>query len=971
MPIAGTSTTVDTNEPVRVVVTPSQASYFAGETFTVTITITNVRSQEPAPPIARSASHSTGHVHKRGAHSISSVPLARPPTSPISRTTSQQGSTGAKQDGGLGTGVRRGLIGNRPMKNGDSVVADSEDADPGKRPSLAKSLSLSISPGEFQAHLKDETKGKTPIHSVREQDSYHSPTSPRVSSPLARSASVPVNHPHARKQSVLDGQLQLQDLRPPPTLSPFSPTPNASTSAFSLSLDPITESGIPPITPSNSFPSPIPETTAADFRTPIPDIPPNTTNATTVTTKGKDAFHSYPPRPPHLRPGHRPTHLGLGHPPNASPVGNAPRTAFSSSFPIPNTELILYSYAHLVGTLSIIPPPGASPTQEQARMLHHVRSSLLKRKAMGGGSMDIASLASQSSRYGNLTPGLPRSRASHTRSSSLSASLLSLISPSSSSPAVSSQPWTPGHRARTPSASMPGFLSPNSPAPPLSASNSQNDEEFVDPEIPLPTFEVQPTMLAVDLSLGPGESRSYTYSLPLPENLPPTFRGRTLRFSYQFILGICRAGSSPPTGSGPSSQSRVMKVPIRLYTHVKVGRSPTPYDLLWPVGLRNRLSLQSLAKVVEAPVAPKSLVRAGPPAVPDASATTGAYLDLQAYARNLLAALPDSAEPDASTGNLDARPPIPSRALSDHRFAEAQGIDFAEEGAPRDCREAVEILTRNPKKLSYDVNKDGVKVAVLTFTKVAYRLGETVLGVVELNEPSSRARVLKLSALLEAHESLPGSISSSQSSRHMRRVHAEQHSSFVTSTLRTTFSLDIPPDASPAFQVDAKSDALQPTPSHLGGLEWKVRLCLLVSVGSPHTRTDPHGVRLKNLVRDGPRGEWGSSWKAAPTIAPMEWPDARAMLNGSAEGGPPASSSSWMSFLTSTLFGSSETPYHDGDEGIDSEEDELGGGSRELETWGVEEDWREVRVEMVECEVPISVWPGNTAYKAAEVVFDV
>lgn len=46
--------------------------------------------------------------------------------------------------------------------------------------------------------------------------------------------------------------------------------------------------------------------------------------------------------------------------------------------------------------------------------------------------------------------------------------------------------------------------------------------------------------------------------------------------------------------------------------------------------------------------------------------------------------------------------------------------------------------------MSYDVNKDGVKVAVLTFTKSAYRLGEPVFGVVELNERTSRARVLKV-----------------------------------------------------------------------------------------------------------------------------------------------------------------------------------------------------------------------------------
>lgn len=48
--------------------------------------------------------------------------------------------------------------------------------------------------------------------------------------------------------------------------------------------------------------------------------------------------------------------------------------------------------------------------------------------------------------------------------------------------------------------------------------------------------------------------------------------------------------------------------------------------------------------------------------------------------------------------------------------------------------------------VSYDVNKDGVKVAVLTFAKSAYRLGETVLGVVEFNDRKGRSRVLQVRA---------------------------------------------------------------------------------------------------------------------------------------------------------------------------------------------------------------------------------
>ena len=56
-----------------------------------------------------------------------------------------------------------------------------------------------------------------------------------------------------------------------------------------------------------------------------------------------------------------------------------------------------------------------------------------------------------------------------------------------------------------------------------------------------------------------------TYLISLPQNLPPTFKGRALKFSYQFNVGVCRASSSHPQAG--SSTSRVMKIPIRIYNH--------------------------------------------------------------------------------------------------------------------------------------------------------------------------------------------------------------------------------------------------------------------------------------------------------------------------------------------------------------------------------------------------------------------
>ena len=54
------------------------------------------------------------------------------------------------------------------------------------------------------------------------------------------------------------------------------------------------------------------------------------------------------------------------------------------------------------------------------------------------------------------------------------------------------------------------------------------------------------------------------------------------------------------------------------------------------------------------------------------------------------------------------------------------------------------MLTRLKSVVSFDVNKDGRKVAVLTFVKSAYRLGETILGVAEFNSAPTGPRVLEV-----------------------------------------------------------------------------------------------------------------------------------------------------------------------------------------------------------------------------------
>jgi hypothetical protein len=228
----------------------------------------------------------------------------------------------------------------------------------------------------------------------------------------------------------------------------------------------------------------------------------------------------------------------------------------------------------------------------------------------------------------------------------------------------------------------------------------------------------------------------------------------------------------------------------------------------------------------------------------------------------------------------------------------------------------------------------------------------------------------QLSAMLEAHESLPSEIAAAPDARHaphMRRVHAEHHASFMPQTLRTTFALDIPPDAAPAFRISLGGSGggggSSSTTSSDGGLAWKVRLCLLVAVAAP-------GAQVRGLVREGLPGHWGSTWVATESLAPLERPPKPAELPGSPSSMKSQASApqtrSWVSLLTSTFLGMSEGGFHDGDE--DPMDEDVDG---EVDLVAGEEGWREVAVETVECEVPVTVWPGNTAFRPEDVVFDV
>ena len=101
----------------------------------------------------------------------------------------------------------------------------------------------------------------------------------------------------------------------------------------------------------------------------------------------------------------------------------------------------------------------------------------------------------------------------------------------------------------------------------------------------VPVFNSPPSILAVDLVLEPGDKRSCTsiasfewcradvqappkdtFTLRLPGDLPPSFRGKAISFTYNFMVGTNRVSEN---GRGEyTQQSRLVRVPVRMYNHV-------------------------------------------------------------------------------------------------------------------------------------------------------------------------------------------------------------------------------------------------------------------------------------------------------------------------------------------------------------------------------------------------------------------
>ncbi|OCF35443.1 hypothetical protein I316_02995 [Kwoniella heveanensis BCC8398] len=1001
---AASTSTAHLDDPhLQVTVTPSASAYYAGETFSVTITFTNTRT----PPIDASIPKTPG-----------SVPPTADVRSAISATRQLPALDHRDAASSLDLPKRKNQIGRNlpfiPLYEGDTN--GNADAGPSR---LTTPLSINSTPGQrttdpghlyspgantsFRASGWPTSAATGPSSPTREgpmnfrspdgwgrtenggadiqqgngRETGHTrrarslalgkgtmspqelvwalsgqPTPPPLPSRRPQSGTaIPAHHPHSRKISV--------------TNFPISPPSNESLDILSPPLKSVNERY--PSIASEAGPS------RPTSRPKLSRAPSSTSTQATTTTTDDDAFISNdaltrsksrpgPPSPlahtrtPSYYNAYGASFLGLNTPP---PLPPPTHPYIRERFPSDRgTTNILWAYTRLVAHFhpsnAHIPPDPLLPLR--AQLLH---------QPVGSGSL------SPSPAQAGVAPG------------------------QSSRWQLSFGTGTIGNSTQP---SLTGSLFGLAKDLVMGGSGGTLEEERkrVWNMKDLPVLETTRSLLGVDLKLKEGESKEFTYTLQLPTTLPPTHRGKAFRFTYDLVVSL----NVGLPGGGGRQKSKDVTIPIRVWANVSVGNPLRTYDVLHPI-----IQTREEGVVQEVESEPQesttsltaTVARAGGTDLRRRSSASDRLRlkngdtqeSLQAYARHLLETLeppsllnggdvasprqpplspsggstrlPRSRVVSPSSPAFNIPPLLKANGDNSHtRFVE--GDDELVEEGHTGCGEAVEILSRHSPKASYDIAKEGEIVAVLTLIKTTYRLGETVLGVVTFNEPDTERRVLKFSAFLESHELIPQPLLPPPGNHQppLTRLHAEHRSSYVVSSSRLAFSLDIPSDATPAFSLAAGE-------GDKGGLEWKVKLQFVVAVPPAHSVAHDTTHRRKgssNFTRGGQSDEkqqqqqrqrqrqQSSStavsllpsprsgidhdhrfYSASTTLAPL------VPVTGSA---------------TATHNGSN-TDYTDAKQAV-ARLDVVGGGA------GGTTRWVEMKTELVECEVPVKVLAGNTAF---------
>jgi len=109
---------------------------------------------------------------------------------------------------------------------------------------------------------------------------------------------------------------------------------------------------------------------------------------------------------------------------------------------------------------------------------------------------------------------------------------------------------------------------------------NSNDPKYN--RIDIPIYSTAPGILFCNLTLEPGETKIFDYSIVLPTSIPPTYYGRSIKINYSIHIGIQKT----PLNTTPYS----ITLPFKVFSYAEDDGSKPAYDIMNPVIINKDLS---------------------------------------------------------------------------------------------------------------------------------------------------------------------------------------------------------------------------------------------------------------------------------------------------------------------------------------------------------------------------------------------
>ena len=290
----------------------------------------------------------------------------------------------------------------------------------------------------------------------------------------------------------------------------------------------------------------------------------------------------------------------------------------------------------------------------------------------------------------------------------------------------------------------------------------------------IPLLSTPQSLLFIDLTLMPGDEKSFSFSFSLPQGLPASYKGKTIKINYNLNIGIQGA-----PGEKSVRSIRRVSIPFKVFSGVSSDGEVLGHDLMQP-----HVMLQDIAQTE--PISTPTVRRESVSKKPAQPTDNGAPEFLQ-YVDSLL-----NQRQRRQSSSATFPPPVPLEIEGDGRARAA--IDYA-------IMLSKQNFSTQQSRNRFEIARNGLLVATIILDRVLLRLGETLTASIDFSRGDKPCHSLRCT--LETTEQVNPALalrSAASIQRLSRRVHYSQFENTLFAQ-RVVFTPSIPVIATPTFST--------------------------------------------------------------------------------------------------------------------------------------------------------------------------